>query len=707
MTNSKKYSIITAAIAYITALIIAVAVFIPPNVGNIYKESGSAKYELTVKDVKKVVHCTLGDDGSYAILEPDPQIIFDLKGGQIECVKLNLADSCANDVPFDIFISSDGEKFSSNTAFSGTVFAGQTETVIDVPKGDYSLLRVDIDSIEARFGNIEIYDRQPDLIPYKPDYPALNYILTVIIPVIIAVLVWLVQKKTRFVEIAVSCIKRNKFKILEGVVFSTVAILAAVLIELIISITAAKGLFNVYRCIFIAGILELAVVFALEYKNLRQKPEKVFLPVVLILGLVMLFASPIKHICWDLDSHYKWAIQNSFFGTAYETVADRELEYAGARSLINEDMTSESYRADLRYFEQSDKILAGKTDVEFSLAHLPTGIVIAVARLLGLGFAAKYNLGRLMYLLIYSFVCYFAIKRIKSGKMIISVICLFPTNLFLATNFAYDWWVTAFTVLGTAYFVNELQHPNKPVSVKDTVIMGLAFALGAIPKLVYIVLMGMTLFMRKNWQSKAAKKRYYFTLVSIFAVVFVMFVIKSLTTIGGEGDLRGGNVNPTEQLAGIISAPAEYAKLLFKFLTDYLSVKKMSSYISDFAYLGKGVLWIIPACLIVITALTDTDRSLNFKIPLYMKILSVVLFVGMAALIASALYIAFTPVGYDTVNGCQPRYIIPLLAPILLLVGGKRFDLIKNKSLYNGFVLVASSVTVLVQTYTHIITKMI
>ncbi len=60
-------------------------------------------------------------------------------------------------------------------------------------------------------------------------------------------------------------------------------------------------------------------------------------------------------------------------------------------------------------------------------------------------------------LLTYALTVYFAIRKLKSGKMIMSVIALFPTNIVLASNYSYDPWVTGFSLLGTAYFVSEMQ----------------------------------------------------------------------------------------------------------------------------------------------------------------------------------------------------------------------------------------------------------
>ena len=111
--------------------------------------------------------------------------------------------------------------------------------------------------------------------------------------------------------------------------------------------------------------------------------------------------------------------------------------------------------------------------------------------------------------------------------------------------------------------------------------------------------------------------------------------------------------------------------------------------------------------LLGFTAVTDASGKVSFKIPVWMKSLAVLLYVGMAALIATALFINFTPVGSQTILGCQSRYIIPLLAPLLLLVTGQRKNIIKEKNTYNGFVLLTATAATMMDVYTVIITKMV
>lgn len=705
--KKEKYTIAISVLTYMVSLLICVAMFLPRNIGNIYKVTDSPTAAFGVADIKAQINCSVQSSGEYKIEDSDPQLLFSVGGQEIGVVKLNISSPVEKAVSFEIYTSFEDCSFSAERCYVGSVLKGETACVISVPKGEYYFLRVDIDDDGICFKNIEIYDEQPETVPFNFEYSFFDYIFAITIPIVSAVIMWFVDRRFKICERFVRRLKHNKLKIAEYVVFIIVAVLLGILIELIVGLVSQESTFNIYRCIFFIGIPAIVFAFCLEFKNLSDRPEKVFLPITLILGFVMLFGSPIKHICWDLDSHYPWAVCMSYSDTAYLTAADLCIDKAASQSVVASDFDLDSYKDDLAYLNEADNMLVREADARFSIAHLPAGIFIAIARYFGASFAVKYNFGRISYLLIYTFVCYFAIKKLKSGKMILSTICLFPTCLFMATNYAYDYWVIAFSILGVSYYTSMLQEPEKKITVWDTVVMCGSFALAALPKLIYIILMGIPFFMFKKWNSKREKGRYYLILMIIFAVVFASFMLKSLTTIGGTGDSRGGAVSPSGQISFIFSDIIGYAKILIKFLTQYLSVGAMKQYTSNFAYLGIGTLWPIFVVMIVFTALTDSNDHVKFKIPIIIKICSVILFIGLAALIATALYIDFTPVGYNTVLGCQPRYIIPLLPPLLLLVTGQRWNLIKNKSVYNGVVLTVLSATVMIETYSQIITKMV
>ncbi|MBR5473408.1 MAG: DUF2142 domain-containing protein [Clostridia bacterium] len=703
--KKERYTIVATVLSFALSLLVCVSIFLPKNVGNVLKPVGYPVENLSISQIESFRSCRVEASGKYTITDVDPQIIFSCEGREIECVEVAIQQP-VGEVAIEVYTAYKDGQFSAERCYSSSIFKDETSVIIDIPKGSYDFLRIDIDTNDIYFKNVGLYETQPESVPFEVEKTAGDYFKAIAIPVIIALIVRAIDKRTWATQAVVRTIARNKIKIAEFIVFSAVAILGGMLVEMIIS-RILPGDFNKYRFVFFAGIAELVVVFIRGRKYLREKTENVFLPIALTLGVVMLLCSPIKHIAWDLDSHYPWAVQASYMDTAYITGADYNVDKHLGQSTSLVDFSLEKYNEDLEYLNSADETLVAQQQSYISIAHIPAGIFIAVARFFGASFAVKYNVGRLAYLLVYSFVCYFAIKKLKTGKMILAVICLFPTNLFLATNYSYDWCVTAFTMLGTAYFVSELQQPEKPITITDTIIMALSFTVGAWPKLVYIILMGMTLFMRKNWPRKSDRRTYYAVLVTIFSVLVAYFVITTLTKIGGPGDIRGGDVNPSAQLAGIRSAPFGYAKLLFKFLLDYLSIGSMQEYISHFGYLGLGKYWFIAAIVLGFTALTDTNKRYGFKTPLYIRGLAVLLFVGMASVIATALYINFTPLNATTINGCQPRYLTPLLAPLLLLVTGKRFNIFKNKAAYSCVIFAIMSAVVMLEIYSKIVTIML
>lgn len=56
---------------------------------------------------------------------------------------------------------------------------------------------------------------------------------------------------------------------------------------------------------------------------------------------------------------------------------------------------------------------------------------------------------------------YFAIKKLKNGKILLAVIGLSSTTMFMASTMSYDYWVIGFTTLGYSFFISELQNRDK------------------------------------------------------------------------------------------------------------------------------------------------------------------------------------------------------------------------------------------------------
>ena len=83
------------------------------------------------------------------------------------------------------------------------------------------------------------------------------------------------------------------------------------------------------------------------------------------------------------------------------------------------------------------------------------------------------------------------------------------------------------------------------------------------------------------------------------------------------------------------------------------------------AYLGTGSIGAISFLAMIISIFADRNQEEREILKVKNRVWSFFIIFGTICLVATALYVSFTPVGYHTVNGCQYRYLIPILFPLL------------------------------------------
>lgn len=267
-------------------------------------------------------------------------------------------------------------------------------------------------------------------------------------------------------------------------------------------------------------------------------------------------------------------------------------------------------------------------------------------------------------------------KQLRSGKMIYACVALMPTCVFLAANYNYDYWVICWTMYAVASIVGVVQWSGRQVNNAQLVKILVAFFIGLSPKAIYFPLILLCLLIPKS-RFKSRRQMVCFRLASIacMLVVMALIVISTLTPSALAGDQRGGSeVNAKEQMLFILSHPLRYAKCLFFFLLDYLSLEASQDYTVLASYLGYGpmVSWICVLVGLLYTTITDT-RFDNHELNNWKtRCFAVLVFLVTVSLVATALYVSFTDVADDVISGVQGRYLIPLIFPLLVFLSGRR-----------------------------------
>lgn len=678
-----KRNVVFAIICLVITLFFSVAFFCPIKNIQRYVPEGECIRKLIKDDISQMNDCEIGSSGEFIVTGPDPNIVFEDINLDVRSVVLNVKDFFEDKISGQVFLDL-GQGFSEGLSSRAATVSKQSFLCFSIPGDNVRSVRLDINRYSGfTFDSIEIYSQSPKLewLKIYPDFSRI--ILAIGVATIVGIFAYLYDRHVNISLTIKNVIKKYYLRF----IFFICGIIGMCLLGMVIEyvIGCSGGVlpgFNRYRCLFICHILAGGYSFLWFAKYLGQKPENVFLVLVLVTGSMMITVAPFGGNSWDEAIHYRWADNASYYGEADVSMADYLYDMLSDYVDVKEE-PQENLEA-IEAMNAYDLNLVDYRSADTTIAHRISGIFIAAARMMNCSFYTTYMIGKYAILLVYALVCFFSMRKLKSGKMILAVIAMFPTSMLLATSYSYDYWVTCFSMFGMSCFISELQKPEQPVSVKDTMLMTGAFAIASLPKIVYATLLIIPFLIVKRNLNRKEYKKYYGICSVVIIVLGLMLLFTALQQIGGAGDIRGGaDVNPGDQVAYIFQNPAVYALDLMRFMKSYLSPRNVSQYMVYMAYFGIGTGEIIILVLLIFVTITDKKTIDKYSSTWLNRIAIGIVFLGSVALVATSLYIAFTPVGSRVIKGCQFRYLIPLLFPLLSVVGSSKF--IYNKMKYNWY----------------------
>lgn len=454
--------------------------------------------------------------------------------------------------------------------------------------------------------------------------------------------------------------------------------------------------FNMYRWIFLFTA-ELAVYFLLLYRRkVIRSVETLFLALILCTGGLFAFTLPIAtNIAWDDQIHFSNVVKLSYLTNCKYTQTDYDIIDIRYPTTFNMNEV-ETNLEKMNSLYNDDIVLS--FDKEYglfygSIGYLPAALTMRAARTVGIPFEYVFVLGKLANLVVYAVLCFYGMRKLKWGKMMFGVVALLPTNIFLATNYSYDFWVTGFVMLGMACLISELQQPDKKLEKRDLLVMLGALVLGMGPKAIYFLMVLLCLLLGKGkFKTEKQYKQFWIAVLSTGILVAVSFVLPFLFAGEGGNDPRGGSaVNSIEQVKFILFHPLQYTKILLNFFfRDYFNIANAVKYTNNLAYLGLGSLSSVSLILMAVTASMDRNSLDTRILTKKFRISVAACFFITASLIATALYVSFTPVASETINGCQHRYLIPMIFIALYCFGSGRVETRISKRVFNSLILAVS-----------------
>ncbi len=622
------------------------------------------------------------EDGTflYTPSNNDPQILIPYQGtGLTKIVVTMSAEAVPSAGDFRLYFKGVGETFSEGSAAYGCLEGNQISFVAE--KETFEEFRLDVN---APFIPTNIsFEQVTALTPVRQ----FEWISAVVFLVLVILLI-LFDKKIGYFSSVKELIcsmyqslctefaeKRYWHAVLHiGMWLSTAAFAITMIILLCFSI------FTVNMMWLMLALTSLAVFLQVLYRVVTEngvKPAAVFLAVALLVGLFFAYINPpTLNVSNDDQIHYFRAelISRQLFGHT-RTYAD-EVQASLQYNLGSSKADFEGTNLKMLYFDSIELADKGVHVNYYSyIAYLPLSVLIFFSDIFSVDFILQMTILRMAYLLIYVFVCYLGIRKLKSGGYLFSVIALSPLFLFLASTINYDFWLTAFLTYAFAVFVSELQTPEKKLSRANVVRMLAASAIGCGPKATYFFCFFPFFFMNKEkFENNKARKRYLLATLAVMGAVLATFILPFFIDMNSVNDVRGGAVNATEQVKLILSNPFRYAGILIQFLLGYTSLGRANSQIANYAYYGNssGIFASVTLMLLAFCTFADKhecDRFVNVRAfkrsTLFTCLVQMVIF-------TTAMYIGYTPVGSSSIGGVQWRYIAPVLFPLLYCVGSTR-----------------------------------
>ncbi len=318
---------------------------------------------------------------------------------------------------------------------------------------------------------------------------------------------------------------------------------------------------------------------------------------------------------------------------------------------------------------EGDELFRGFSGLSFtsaysSLSYLPSALGVFLAKLLRLPIWVVYYCGRIFNLLAYLALVFLAIRRTPHYKTSFMVLALSPLSLFLAASYSQDGILLGLALLAFAWFFHLCQPSEKPHAAwRIWLLAGLLVlpALGKLPYLVLVVLLPFVPVRHFSNIDKARRFKIVATVVSSLAMLLWAYAALFLLSSEG-GPVRVPQADAMLQIAGMLASPLRYAYVLVR-----STLNMLNTYLSWFTTLGwmdlalPYITFLAPV-LVIVSFLRDPRPALW---PRSTRYLLLGVFLGGFALIATAMYVTWTPVGASYIEGVQTRYLVPLL-PLLL-----------------------------------------
>ena len=296
--------------------------------------------------------------------------------------------------------------------------------------------------------------------------------------------------------------------------------------------------------------------------------------------------------------------------------------------------------------------------------YLVSAFAIDLGKLFNLAPLVLLYIGRLANMLVWVFLTYLAIKITPVHKWVFFMLALLPMTIFEAASLSADSFLLGISFLIIAIlFKYAFDDNKKKIGIKEVYILGILLLLVGLAKSNYILLLFL-IFLIPARKFGSRKNRILVT-GSLFVVVVAIVGIWNLIVNGLYAPIIP-QVSISGQIAYLLGDPFRFPYLLINtFISRGLSYQFL--FVGNFWLDIPLPTWWLGFYLITIIPIALLDKS-RINITRNQKLISGATFILNAVTACALVYITWTPVGQNVIDGIQGRYFIPIFPLLFLLI---------------------------------------
>lgn len=439
-------------------------------------------------------------------------------------------------------------------------------------------------------------------------------------------------------------------------------------------------------------IILIAIVIKAILRN-RKKLEKLFLTLMIPIGMMYLIFL-IPHFVPDEAEH----IYRAYNISQGNIIMDFDVQ----RDIVPEDMKNIEYIKnyyDLKDYINSTSDYNNTTEVinvfnTYSpTVYLVQSIAFFIGKIFSLNIMIAIYLARILNFLLFLVLGYYTIKIIPMGKLVTMVYLFNPMMIHQAVSVSADVFINAFALIFIAYFM-KLRFKENEITRKEKILF-FVFAFGiCFTKHVYmpLIFMSVALLFTKGFKNKRNKGFIISTIIIMVVIAGAWFIFGSQYRDDRQ-IIKDMNVNSSEQVKYIISNPVDYIKTVFKTMYERNSV-----YLNQFVggHLGRLEIetgYISTVAYIVLLVISPFLEKSELELERKEKIWYTLIVIGIYFIILTGLYMGWTAIGKNIIEGVQGRYFIPILIiPLLCLIKKNKYIEFKNANIWISlFIIIINS----------------